>query len=142
MTGLLQWVGKWLQENQERQYLHGLGSAELMDVGISRPDFMTALAAPEDPRERMLSMAAAYGLPSAAVDRDHWRALDIARACAQCRERVTCKRWLNGLEENIEASAFCPNADHYNELALSYGVKKAAHAKPQGRQRKERLWHI
>ncbi len=142
MAGLFQWVRKWLQDQQERQYLQGMSGVELMDCGISRADLMTAMAAPKDTRARMQSMTAAYGLPRDALDKEHWRALDMARACGQCRERAMCKRWLNSREESFGADAFCPNAKHYAELALSYGVKAATHARPRKEHGNESLWHI
>jgi hypothetical protein len=127
MAGLLQWVGKWFQD---RQYLQCLSDVQLPDIGISRADLMAAMAAPKDTPERMQSMAAAHGLPRDAVDKEHWRSLDIARACGQCRERAICKRWLNGQEGKIGADAFCPNAKHYAELAMAYAVMTTAHAAP------------
>ncbi len=142
MAGLFQWLGKWLQDQQERQYLQGMSGVELMDCGLSRADLMTALAAPKDTRSRMLSMAAAHGLSRDALDKEHWRALDMARACGQCPERAICKRWLNGKEDDIGADEFCLNAKHYAELALSYGVKDAAHARPRSEIDEEQLWYI
>ena len=142
MAGLFQWLGKWLQDQQERQFLQGMSGLELMDCGLSRADLMTALAAPKDTRVRMQSMAATHGLPRDALDKEHWRALDMARACGQCRERALCKRWLNGQEDDIGADAFCPNVKHYAELALSYGVKTAAHARPRKDVDEEQFWYI
>ena len=142
MTGLSHWVGRWLQKHQERQYLHRLTDLELKDAGLSRADFMTALAAPADTRQRMLSMAAAYGLPGVALDNEHWRALDIARACGQCGERAKCRRWLTGLEQNYDPATFCPNAEHYKELAVSFGVRHAARARRRITPIQKKLWHI
>ncbi len=131
MRGLLQRVGKWLRDNQERQYLQGLSNVELMDCGYSRADMMTALAAPKDTRQRMQSMATAYGLPPDALNKEHWRAMDIARACGQCRERAMCRRWLNGQQTDVSADEFCPNAEHFAEMAMSHGVTTTAYARRQ-----------
>ena len=131
MVGLLQRVRKWLHDQDDHRYLHDLGAPELMDCGVSRGDFLTALSAPKDTRARMDAMARAHGFQAEVIDEEHWRALGMARACAQCGDRPMCKRWLNGQEEDTGADEFCPNAEQFAELALSHGVKVATGAKPE-----------
>ena len=126
MSGLLKRMRRWLRDEQDRQYLSQVGDQALMDCGVSRADFLTAIDAPKDTRSRMDAMAKAHGLPADAIDSEHWRALDMARACSQCGDRPMCKRWLNGQEDEVGANAFCPNAEHFAELALQFGVKNAA----------------
>jgi hypothetical protein len=137
MSGLLQTVRKWMRDQEERQYLDQLDDQALMDCGVSRADFLTAIGAPKDTRARMDAMARAHGLPVEAIDSERWRALDMARACSQCGDRQMCKRWLMGVEDEVGAEAFCPNSEHFAELALQYGVKSAARGPAKkGRGRK------
>lgn len=142
MAKFLQKVGDWFQRQSEREYLLSSSSLELIDAGISRSDFMTAMAAPTDTRERMLSMAASYGLPSDAVDREHWRALDIARSCAQCRERAACRRWLDGVEDELTPGEFCPNAERYAEMAIAEGVSAAVRPAAKAASKRQKPWYI
>ncbi len=142
MPKLFQKVGDWLQRQQERDYLLSSGSHELMDAGISRTDFLTAMAAPADTRDRMLSMAAAFGLSSDSIDKERWHALDIARACAQCRERAACRRWLDGVEDDTDPSEFCPNAERYAEMAIANGVQQAVRPNRKNAMNKPKPWYI
>ena len=125
MSRFLDKVSDWFRRQHEREYLQSSNSMELSDAGISRSDFMTALTAPPDTRERMMSMAASFGLPSEAIDKDRWLALDTARACAQCGDRAACKRWLNGHEDTLEPDDFCPNAARYAGMNITLSTVMA-----------------
>lgn len=138
MSGLLQTVRKWMRDQQDRQFLARLNDQELMDCGVSRADFLTAVGAPKDTRARMDAMAKTHGLPADAIDSEHWRALDMARACSQCGDRPMCKRWLRGDDDHVGAEVFCPNSEHFAELALQYGVKNAARG-PEVRKRTKKV---
>ena len=142
MASFLNKVADWFRRQQEREYLLSPGSLELADAGISRTDFMTAMAAPADTRERMMSMAAAHGLPEEAIDENRWLALDTARACAQCGERAVCKRWLSGIEEDREPEDFCPNAARYAELAIARGVEAVARPAGGGGKESRKPWYM
>ena len=126
MSTLIARIQKWLREQQDRQYLAQSGSREIADLGISTTDLETLAASPGDTRQRMEAMAKAHGLDADLLDSEHWRQVDMARACGQCGDREQCRRWLGGKDVDTPPSEFCPNARHFAELALKGGVSTMA----------------
>jgi hypothetical protein len=115
MLGLVDAVRRWLRHERDLTYVRDMDELELIDLGLCRSEALDLAGAPADTRERLEAMAWARGLPVAAIDAEHWRAADMARACAQCGERRRCRRWLRGRRSD-DPEAFCPNAGHFADL--------------------------
>ena len=90
---------------------------ELQDVALSRSDFNTLKDAPVGSRERMLFIAERFGVSESQIKAEHWRAVDMARTCAQCGVAGSCEKFRNGRASNFEP-AQCPNAPQFSELAV------------------------
>ena len=119
MTSISKRVHRMLNQRRDNQFLFALNSAEHSDVGISSTDLQSLASCPSDTRARMEAMAAAHGLAPDALSREHWREVDMARACGHCGKRRVCSKWLAGKRGDLSASDFCPNAPQFAELAKS-----------------------
>ena len=119
MTSVLKRVRRMLNQRRDGQFLFALNSSQQSDVGISSTDLQSLSSCPTDTRDRMEAMAEAHGLEQEALSREHWREVDMARACGHCGQRRVCGKWLAGKRGDLSASDFCPNAPHFAELAKS-----------------------
>ena len=119
MTSVLKRVRRMLNQHRDGQFLFALNSSQQSDVGISSTDLQSLASCPSDTRARMEAMAGAHGLAPDALSREHWREVDMARACGHCGRRRVCSKWLAGKRDDLSASDFCPNAPHFAELAKS-----------------------
>jgi hypothetical protein len=90
---------------------------ELQDVALSRSDFNALKKAPEGSRERMVFMAERFGLSESQLNSEHWRAVDMARTCAQCGVAGSCEAFRKGRSSHFEP-AQCPNAPQFSELTV------------------------
>ncbi len=117
MTSIVKRVRRMLDQRRDSQFLFALNSAEQPGVGISSTDLQSLSSAPTDTRDRMEAMAEAHGLAPDALNREHWREVDMARACGHCGQRRVCSKWLAGKRGDLSASDFCPNASQFAELA-------------------------
>ena len=120
---MLDRLSAWIAERQEKQLVRKAGGTELTGEGVSLSAFMEAFDMPEDTRARMEAMAENYGLPRTVLESESGRALVMARACGDCRERGRCGHWLDGEEPGAAPDEFCPNADHWRELVRTYPVQ-------------------
>ena len=120
---MLDQLSNWIAERQEKQLVRKAGGTELTGDGVSLSAFMEAFDMPEDTRARMEAMAENYGLPRNVLETETGRALVMARACGECRERGRCGHWLDGEEPEVSPDAFCPNADHWSELVRTYPAR-------------------
>lgn len=107
----------WMVKRNDRKYVSGLDAPQTSDLGLSRTDLTGLLDAPTDTRERMEAMARARGLDPEVIGREHWRETEIARACSHCGERKLCARWFKGKAPGVRSEEFCPNAEHYAQMA-------------------------
>lgn len=119
MSSILKRVRRMLDQRRDSQFLFALNSAERSDVGISSTDLKSLASCPSDTRARMEAMAGAHGLAPEVLSHEHWREVDMARACGHCGERRVCSKWLAGKRGDLAASDFCPNAPQFAELAKS-----------------------
>ena len=119
MTSVLKRVRRMLDQRRDSQFLFALNSAEQSDVGISSTDLQSLSSGPADTRDRMEAMAEAHGLAPGILSREHWREVDMARACGHCGQRRVCSKWLAGKRGDLAPGDFCPNAPHFSELAQS-----------------------
>ena len=113
MKSISQAVRDWVMRDQDRGYLAGL---ETTDFGVARSDALDLLDGRSDARERLLAMAARFGLSAEDIDRDRQTSVDIARACGRCRTERICRDYLAG-KRDLSPCGFCPNAERYAELA-------------------------
>ena len=87
------------------------------DLGLSRDDALTFLRARPGVSQQSADMAARLGLTEADIQKEHWRAVDIARACSQCKSSKSCANFLSGRQSDFTIEA-CPNFDRFVELAI------------------------
>jgi uncharacterized protein YjiS (DUF1127 family) len=87
-----------------------MDARELADLGLRRSDASAVASGAGDVRDRIAGMTARLGLDYGTVMESHWRAVDIARNCAQCGERRACRRYLAGHGPRADYQDFCPNA--------------------------------
>lgn len=92
-----------------------IGGREFSDLGLSRSE-VRALATGTDVRERLEGMTTRLGLSYAELMEPHWRAVDVARTCVNCRQRRACRRFLAGHGARDEYREFCPNAAAFATL--------------------------
>lgn len=119
MTSIIKRLRRMLNQNRDRQFLLALDSSQQSDVGISSTDLQSMASCPSDTRARMEAMARAHGLAPDVLSREHWREVDMARACGHCGQRRVCSNWLAGKRGDLAAGDFCPNAPQFAELAKS-----------------------
>ena len=87
-----------------------LDAREFSDLGLCRSDAYAMASGAGDVRARIEGMSARLGLDYDTVMEPHWRAVDIARNCANCGERRACRRYLAGHGPRADYQDFCPNA--------------------------------
>jgi uncharacterized protein YjiS (DUF1127 family) len=87
-----------------------LDARELSDLGLLRSDAYAMASAAGNVRDRITGMTARLGLDYDTVMEPHWRAVDVARNCANCGERRACRRYLAGHGPRADYLDFCPNA--------------------------------
>lgn len=116
---VLQNLHHWVVNQKDRQFADQMTASDNADLGLSKTDLQDLLAAPRGTRGRMEAMARTYGLQSERLGDDHWREVDMARACGTCEATSQCKRWLKQGDAYGPAAEFCPNAKHYLELVVA-----------------------
>lgn len=90
---------------------------ELQDIAMARSDYDVIVKSPAGARERMVFMAERFGVGEAQLDRDHWRAVDMARSCANCGVVQSCDLFRLGKNTGF-TPASCPNAPQFCELTV------------------------
>ena len=105
-----------LRQLRELNQLSRMDSLQFSDIAVCRADMMSIAGGASDTRERLEKTAQLLGIPVARLNQERWRALDMARACAVCRERKLCKKWQAGEGEREDYRFFCPNAEAFDEL--------------------------
>lgn len=120
---MLDRLSDWIAKRQEEQLVRKAGGTELTGNGVSLAAFMEAFDMPEDTRARMEAMAENYGLPRTVLDTETGRAVMMARACGDCRNRARCGHWLEGHAPGTSPDEFCPNSDRWSELVRTYPVQ-------------------
>ncbi|MEM8686067.1 MAG: DUF6455 family protein [Pseudomonadota bacterium] len=117
MSGLVRSVKLWLKQQQDADFLKSMPSYGWADLGADRGDLLQMASGASNIAERMHAMAAAYGLQPSDISKEHWREVDMARACAACAQTRACKRWLKGPNLTLSHAGFCPNQAHFAELS-------------------------
>lgn len=93
-----------------------ISELQAADMGISLSEARDFSTARRNTRSQMLQMARLFGLSERDVNRDRWRALDVARACSHCQDAKSCSSFLAGNWSTFTV-ADCPNANLYADLA-------------------------
>jgi hypothetical protein len=90
--------------------VHALTERDLDDLGMSRQQVLDFLRMPRDITERVTAMGAIFGIPEAALKRDHAQWLDLLSTCGHCNDRGICARVLAlGSEADPAGIDFCGN---------------------------------
>ncbi len=111
MTGLLGLFDRFRNRMLTTQELDRLCA----DLAITSDDIATFAQARPGVRNQMEAMAANFGLTGKDIDAQHWRALEIVRACSTCKRAKDCKAFLAGRDGAFDPYD-CPNASHYATL--------------------------
>lgn len=104
-----------VKQMRDLKELSLLDGREFSDLGLCESDART-MAAGSGVRGRIEGMTERLGLEYAAVMEPRWRAVDIARTCANCGERRACRRYLAGHGPRADYEGFCPNAATFTAL--------------------------
>lgn len=108
-----------LKRMRDLRELGLLEAREFSDLGLCRSDAYAMASGGGDVRARIEGMSARLGLDYDTVMEPHWRAVDIARNCANCGERRACRRYLAGHGPRADYQDFCPNARTFAELVAT-----------------------
>ncbi|MCG6857219.1 MAG: hypothetical protein LJE67_04055 [Salaquimonas sp.] len=109
-------IRDWMMRERDRAYVAGLSRIDQEDLGMLRADVFELLDGRDDTRDRLLAMAARFGLSAEDIDRDRQTCLDISLACGKCKSSGICARFLAG-DSYVGPDDFCPNASRYAEMA-------------------------
>ncbi len=115
MTSILEKFRIWGEKANDLDYISRQGEFFAADTAVSPVDARRLVSARDDVRERMVEMAAHYGVGPARIDANRGVALDVALACADCGHVGECSRYLDG-DDSLSADDFCPNAGRYREM--------------------------
>jgi hypothetical protein len=98
--------------------VNSLTDRDLDDIGISRAQVLDFLAMPRDIAERVTAMGAIFGVPEAALRRDHAQWVDLLSTCGHCIDRGACAKVLaRGSATTGSEAPFCSNRDAFEDLA-------------------------
>ncbi|WP_431300814.1 DUF6455 family protein [Tabrizicola sp. BL-A-41-H6] len=96
--------------------VNALTDRDLSDLGMNRDQVLAFLNMPQDVTERVTAMGAIFGIPEAALKRDHAQWVDLLTTCGQCADRGRCAAHLARGKDKAGAT-FCPNVPTFDDLA-------------------------
>ncbi|MDP3261836.1 MAG: DUF6455 family protein [Tabrizicola sp.] len=96
--------------------VNALTDRDLSDLGMNRDQVLAFLRMPQDVADRVTAMGAIFGIPEAALKRDHAQWVDLLSTCGRCADRGRCATHLAGGRDKAEAT-FCPNRPSFDDLA-------------------------
>jgi uncharacterized protein YjiS (DUF1127 family) len=103
---------------QEAVEIEALTDRDLDDLGMSRAQLRDFLQMPQDITERVTAMGAIFGVPEAALRRDHAQWVELLSTCGHCADRGACAKVLaNGSSANQSDAPFCGNRHAFDSLA-------------------------
>jgi len=106
-----------LHRLHEVNEVDSLTDRDLADLGMSRSQLREFLRMPHDISERVTAMGAIFGVPEAALRRDHGEWVELLTTCGHCTERRTCARVLSlGPEVDPASVDFCGNSEVFATL--------------------------
>jgi hypothetical protein len=102
---------------REVKEVAALSDHDLADLGMTRDQVETFAQMPRDVPDRLVRMAAIFGLTEAELKRHHGEYLALVETCGRCGSRADCARMLGSCEKKgPEDCSFCPNAEAYARL--------------------------
>ena len=103
-------IDRW----QQLKTLNELSDRDLADLGMSRAQVEAFIRMPPDVPDRVIRMAAIFGIAEADLKADHAEYLELLGTCGPCRDRGACSLVLaRGELARPSEAAFCPNAGIY-----------------------------
>lgn len=109
-----------LRHLHQVQDVNALTDRDLADLGMTRDQLLDFLAMPTDIAQRVTAMGAIFGVPEAALRRDHGQWVDLLSSCGHCADRGTCARVLElGDLAHPDQAHFCGNRPVFQALAAS-----------------------
>lgn len=109
-----------LQRWHDLKEVSALSDRDLDDIGISRDQLEQWVRMPADVPDRVVAMAAIFGLTEEELRRDEalWR--DLVCTCGQCHDRGACALVLErGDLSRPRDCGFCLNAATFHGLATA-----------------------
>lgn len=105
-----------MRQLRELQELSHMETRDFGDLALSRSELTTIAGGAADARDRLERTAKKLGVSPTHINRERWRAIDMAKACANCEERKRCRDWQAGNGQQEDYCDFCPNAEAFAEL--------------------------
>lgn len=103
---------------RDQREIDALSDREVEDLGLTREQLHAFARVPMDVPERLVAMAAIFGLTEADVKRTHSEYLELLEVCARCGARQQCAETLDSFATARPAACgFCPNAATYQRMA-------------------------
>lgn len=107
-------IERWNELNE----VESLSDHELDDLGLTRDQVRAFVLIPHDVPDRVLAMAAIFGIPADQVQRDHAQYLELLESCCTCTDRGACALALkNGDLTRACDCGFCVNARNFAGMA-------------------------
>jgi len=98
--------------------IRALGPRELEDLGMTRGQAERLVTMSEDVPARIATMAAAFGLAEADIQRAYTDYLELLETCDTCGHKPACAKAMKSTGDLRNAAVdFCPNAEAYAKLA-------------------------
>lgn len=88
---------------------------DLADLGLTRADLALLKSGTPGARERIVAMAAQFGVSEDMLDAHPELGLDLAEHCVHCAQAKTCREAI--LKGRHLPAVACPNAGLYRALA-------------------------
>ena len=117
-------AASWIPGSQLKKSLGSFSDEELdrvlASVGRNRRNLFTVFKGNAKHRQRMAKMIEHYRVNLDHATRYCWDALRHAdEACAKCTNTKRCRNWCRWGVKNDAPRIFCPNAELFDEIALS-----------------------
>lgn len=113
----MRWWQAGRRQARSDQPLEDVSSRRLADAVLARADVISAR---DQVHHDMLRMMWYFGVNPEQVPPQFRDALrDAEQVCAQCLAVGRCQHWFHGPLSDDAPRSFCPNAELYEEIALS-----------------------
>ena len=108
-----------LHRLQDLTEVNALSDRDLGDLGMTRDQVRAFAQMPRDVPDRVTAMGHIFGIPEAALQRDHAQWLDLLSACGRCADRGACSKVLAKRSLALPSeTGFCPNRETFAALSL------------------------
>lgn len=107
-----------IQRWNEVRAVAGFSDRDLADLGLSRAQLEAFVRMPEDVPDRVLAMAAIFGLSETEVKANHGEWLELLETCGGCQDRGACALVLERGELSRPSDCgFCQNSDCFEAIS-------------------------